>query len=449
MNPVKPYESTSGRRDFLRNGLRGAAGVAFWRSVATGLPLAWILGDRRESLAEESPGQYLILNLSGAGDPLNAGAPGTFGVANVEHNKSPDMAETPLALGSNMTSAAKPWAGLPDWVRARSVFFHHRTYTNTHPNFFKVLGLFGAAKNAEGRGGELLPSLYAGELASALGTLQKEPVTLARLNTRLTYEGRVVQSTPPSALAMILAGSSAQDVAKLESLRESALDRMHQELTANGTPAQRAYFDRYAQSRSQLKELRDRLGALVGVDPESWEDDVDSQVDAAVAMIQLRVAPIVVTSIPMGGDNHTDQDLVKEAEETVSGVAAIGNLLTKLKSAGLEEKVTFATFNVFGRTLARVRNGNGRNHNQNHHVTFMTGSGLRPGVVGGIEPLGSDFAATGIDSASGAASANGDIPPERSLESVAKTLAHALGIPPEVADGRIEGGKRVASVSKG
>lgn len=437
---------TMNRRNLLRLALQGGATAPLWRSVATGLPLAWVLGDRRVAHAADPSAQFLIVSLSQAGDPLNAGAPGTYGVANVYHNQNPVLAETPLALGNKNTTAAKPWSTLPDWVRARSVFFHHRTYTNSHPNFGKVLGLFGAAKNKDQRGTEILPSLYAGELAARLGTIQTEPVTIGQVGARLTYEGRVVQVSQPSSLSQVLGGANGQALERLEQLRHTSLDRMWKELGSSGTPAQKAFFETYALGRNQLKDVRDRLGMLAGADPATWTNDAMGQIKAAVALVQLRLAPVIVISIPFGGDNHGDPDLLKEATETTSGVAAIGALMTTLKSAALEDQVTFATYNVFGRTLANVRNGHGRNHNQNHHVTFMSGKALKGGVVGGLEPLGMDFAATGIDSQTGAAANKGDIPADKTLEAVAKTLGRSVGIAEDVLERRIDGGKAVRAV---
>ncbi len=91
----------------------------------------------------------------------------------------------------------------------------------------------------------------------------------------------------------------------------------------------------------------------------------------------------------------------------------------------------------------------GRNHNQNHHVLMMAGARVKPSVIGGVIPLGPDFAASGIDSRTGLASDSGDVPPEASLESAGKTLGAALGFSPEVLDRRISSGKIVSAAVVG
>jgi hypothetical protein len=416
-------------------------------SLATGLPLAWILGQRDVYGAATLGNQFLILNMSGAGDPLNAGAPGTYGVEGVHHNTQPSMVPTKTTFGSQEATAAAPWATLPAWVRERTAFVHHRSYTNAHPNFFKELTLFGASKNSAGNGQEQFPSMFAGALAEGLQTVQREPIVLSNIGSRVTFEGREQPVVRPSALSAMLSSTTNETLKELESLRELQLDEMYAELRAVGTPAQIEFLDRYANSRAQLRQVRERVGALLQGET-VWADDPAGQISATLAMIQLGISPLIITRIPFGGDNHADPALTREAEETNSGVATIASLFSSLDAAGLKDKVTFANFNVFGRTLKVVRNGDGRNHNQNHHTTLLIGPNIRGGVAGGIEPLGNDFAATALDSNTGAAGAagSGDIKAEESLESVTLTLGKALGVSDEVMRKRIVGGKPINSV---
>lgn len=435
------------RRSLLGVALGGGLGATapLWRSLATGLPLSWILGDRNSAFAAEGPEQFLIISLSQGGDPLNANAPGTYGLPDAYHNPAPEMVETPISLGGKMSTAAKPWSTLPAWARERAVFFHHRTYTNAHPNFFKVLGLFGAAKSKTGSGGEMLPSLIASEVATSLQTVQTEPVVLANIGARLTFGGRVLGAAQPSSLAQILGGAQPGMLKELEALRQKDLASVKAELDKSGTPAQKEFLDRHALSMNQLKDVRDRIGALLAAG-DAWTNDAGGQINAAIAMFQLRLTPVVVVSIPFGGDNHADPGLANEAAATVSGVEAINGLMSGLQTAGLQDKVTFATCNVFGRTLVKTREGNGRNHNQNHHTTLMIGKGLKGGVVGGVVKLGTDFGAEGIDSATGAMNPAGDIKASETLESMSKTLGKAMGVAPQALDARIKGGKPVAAV---
>src|SRR5207247_10375671 len=115
----------------------------------------------------------------------------------------------------------------------------------------------------------------------------------------------------------------------------------------------------------------------------------EAQVTAAVTLIQMKVSPVVAIHIPFGGDNHRDPGLATETAETLSGVATIASLMRQLAAAGLEDRVTFATLNVFGRTLG-PGNGNGRSHNGNHQVSLTTGGPFRGGVVRAGRPVHTD-----------------------------------------------------------
>src|SRR6185436_11318268 len=140
-------------------------------------------------------------------------------------------------------------------------------------------------------------------------------------------------------------------------------------------------------------------------------DGSDGQVVAAVSLIKMNVTPVVTIRLNFGGDNHTDPDLARsEAPQHESGVAAITALWTQLQAAGLSDKVTFAMYNVFGRTLKK--NGvTGRDHWGSQHATVLIGKPSKAGMVGGLEPKASDYYCTPIDSASGRGIAGGgDIP---------------------------------------
>ncbi len=131
----------------------------------------------------------------------------------------------------------------------------------------------------------------------------------------------------------------------------------------------------------------------------------------------MNVAPVIAMHIPFGGDNHDDPDFAKETKETVSGVATIALLMAKLKELGLEDKVTFATLNVFGRSLAKIKDGGGRSHWSNHHTAILIGKNVKAGVIGGLVPKGTDLGASNIDSKTGAASESGDVGVDDSLAS--------------------------------
>lgn len=429
------------RRKLLLGALFGA-GYAGLKALATGLPPSFFLGERKALASDLTPPNFLILASSGSGDPMNANCPGSY-VSGVQNNPDPLMAPTTFNLGSFSTTAAKPWSTLPEALRARMSFFHHRTYTNAHPEFGKVMTLQGAAKATSGVGPEMLVSLFAQESAAALGTVQTEPIAIGQ--EQITFEGHPLDNVDTNSLKSLF--TQPDELGKnLQRLRDEQLGSMYKGMQESGSSAEKAFLDRYSLGREQVRKLGDGLGALLTrlpVDPTKRNSAMD-QVIAAAAMISMRVAPVVTLHLPFGGDNHGDDDLSDERDQTISSIAALAQLWTELKSFGLEDRVTIASLNVFGRTLIRSKTG-GRNHNQNHHVLMLAGARVRPSVIGGLVPLSGDFAASAIDSSTGLGSPSGDVPPEASLESAGKTLGAALGLSAELLDRRIISGKIVSA----
>jgi hypothetical protein len=428
------------RRRLIRSAVLGA-GLVGLRSLATGLPKSWLLGERVARAADLTP-QFLILATSGNGDPLNANAPGSF-VNGAQNSPLPELAAAAVAFGESTHQAAKCWGTLPSELRARLAFFHHRTYTNAHPEHRKVMALQGAAKSVTGNGQEMLPSLLSSELAVALDTIQVEPIPLG--NELITYEGRALDNIDPTGLKSLF-DQHDDLLTGLTSLRDQEIDAIYGELRVNGTRVQRQFLDRYALGREQVRKLGEDLAQLLArlpVDPTDRDSPVD-QVIAAVALIKLKVAPVVTIHLPFGGDNHNDSDLTVEAQDTVASIATLGTLWSELAAQGLQDQVTFASLNVFGRTLKRNAGG-GRNHNQNHHVMTLFGKHVRGGVIGGVDVVDNDFGAVTIDSKTGQPGEGGDIDPLSSLESAGKTLAAALQVPSERIEQRITGGKVVSA----
>lgn len=437
---MKMQPKTS-RRHLLRGALFGAGALGL-RSLATGLPPSFLSTGSTAHAAEPGQHDYLIISHSGLGDPLNANAPGTY-VEGTEHNPSALLAAEDFQLGSQMTRAAKPWAQLSEDLRTRMAFIHHHTYTNAHPEMPKVLSGHGAVTAIESNAAEMFTSALASFLGDSLGTIQKEPVTLGR--TRLTYEGRPLDLVQPTELKSLFNEPEDLD-AELRKLRDHELDRVYSELRSKGTPGQMRFLDRYARGREQARQIGSELTALldrVPLDPDQQNSGSD-QVIAAVALLKLNVAPVVSLYIPFGGDNHGDNELADEAAATVSGTASMQLLFDELKAAGLADRTTFASLNVFGRTLLRNGSG-GRNHNGNHHTMCLFGPRVKGGVIGGIERGKRDFEATGIDSATGASAPDGDIQPEESLESAMRTLGASTGVADEVLDSAVKGGKRIGA----
>jgi hypothetical protein len=428
------------RRRLLKSAVLGA-GLVGLRSLATGLPKSWLSG-ARVAHAETVAPQFLILATSGQGDPLNANAPGSF-VDGAQNNPLPELGAASVPFGGTEFRAAQCWGQLPEELRARLSFFHHRTYTNAHPEHRKVMALQGAAKSKTGNGQEMLPSLIASELAEALDTIQSEPIPLG--SELISYEGRALDNIDPTGLKSLF--DQPDDLlTSLTSLRDQQIDAIYGDLRVNGSKIQRSFLDRYALGRDQVRKLGEDLAQLLArlpVDPGDRDSPLD-QVIAAVALIKLKVAPVVTIHLPFGGDNHNDSDLAVEAADTQSSIATLSSLWSELVNQGLQDSVTFASLNVFGRTLKRNAGG-GRNHNQNHHVMTLFGPHVKGGVIGGVGPVDSDYGALAIDSSTGRGGDGGDIDPLTSLESAGKTLAAALQLPSERIEQRISGGKVVSA----
>jgi hypothetical protein len=435
------------RRNMLKTALFGSGFIGL-RSVVSGVPLAALLTGRiDDAMAEEddltAAPQSLVLFTSQAGDPFNANAPGCYTnvPSGVYNNPHPEMAPTPLMLGDVSTVAAKPWAMVPQRFLDRTAFIHHRTYLNTHPAYPKVLGLVGSAKSPGGNGSDQIASVFGSELQTAVGTLQQEPISLSA--SELSFQGRALQSLRPSMLKKMFAPQDGLQL-DLQQLRDQTLDDMHATLKSVGTHAQKTWLDRHALSREQVRSIDE---ALLSRFAALENDSPVSQVRAAVTLLLMKVSPVVAITIPFGGDNHKDAGLVKERDETISGVATWQLLLEELEAAGLQDSVTVANLNVFGRTLRNQGSGKGRDHNLNHHVMSIHGAHVRGGVMGGIAASGNDFGATSIDSVTGAK--GGDIHEDHTLEAAAMTLGRVLGIPQERLDERIAVGTPILAAMAG
>jgi hypothetical protein len=413
------------RREAIYSTLFGA-GLVGLRSIATGLPASFLLNPRR-ALADgtcsgsgQAQGQYIILSTSGNGDPINAGAPGTYDDPKIAHSLDPSMAATPLKLGAQAATAAAPWATLPQAVLDRTCFWHLMTNTPVHPKEPDVLKLMGTTY-----AGEMLPSLLAKSLAPCLGTIQAQPISLGASNPSetISFGGAPLPYIPPLALKATLT-SAPGPLTDLQPLRDQTLAQIYDLYKNNATAAQKAYVDSLVRSQQQVRSINQNLlDALAAI----ADNTAASQISAAVTLIQMNVAPVISLHIPFGGDNHQDAGLATEASETVSGVATIATLMQNLATAGLADRVTFMSLNVFGRTLG-PSNTDGRQHNQNHQVSITIGKPFRGGVIGGVAPVGNDYGATPIDSKTGAGAANGDITAVDTLPSFGRTMLAAVGV---------------------
>jgi hypothetical protein len=414
------------RRDALLSSLFGAGYVGL-RALATGLPASLLLRPR-EALADptnpmcmmQAKAQYIIFNTSGNGDPINASVPGTYEDPKIVHSTDPTMAPTSLTIQGQTHTAAAPWSTLPQNVLDRTVFWHLMTSTPVHPKEPQVLQLMGATP-----AGEMLPSLLARELAPCLGTVQPQPISVGALSPSeaLTFGGAALPVVPALALKATLT-NPVGPLTSLQSLRDQTLNQMYDLYKNTATPAQRQYIDSLVTSQQQVRNINQNLlNALASIK----DNTAASQILAAVTLIQMNVSPVIAIHIPFGGDNHRDVALATETAQTVAGVASIASLMQQLAAAGLQDKVTFMSLNVFGRTLG-PGNTDGRQHNGNHQVSVTIGKPFRGGVLGGVGPVGSDYGALPMDSTTGAA--NGDIRAVDTLAAFGQTMLAAVGADP-------------------
>ncbi len=431
------------RRQALLRTLFGTGAVGL-RALATGLPAAFLANPRRALAANPTPAcgtqakaQYFIFNTLGSGDPINANVPGLYDDPKIVHSADATMAPTPLKLRGQTFTAAAPWASLPQAVLDRTTFWHLMTNTPVHPKEPDVLRLMGATY-----GGEMLPSLLAKAMAPCLGTIQSQPLTLGATSPAegLSFNGAALPIVPALALKATLT-NPAGPLANLQALRDKTLGQLYDLYKTGATPAQRAYIDSLVSSQTEVRSINQSLlDALTSIK----DNSADSQMLAAVTLIQMKVTPVISVHIPFGGDNHRDIGLQAESTQTVAGVATIASLMAQLATAGLSDAVTFASLNVFGRTLG-PGNTDGRQHNENHQVSITIGKPFLGGVIGGVGPVGKDFGALAIDAKTGAGGAGGAIKPADSLGAFGRTLLSAVGVDKATADNAILGGTVVAA----
>jgi Protein of unknown function (DUF1501) len=418
-------DPTITRRRGLQAALLGAGAVGL-RALATGLPPAFLLNPRRAladgaACGSNSKAQYIILNTSANGDPLNASAPGTYEDANIVHSSDPSMAAKTLTIRGQSHTAAAPWATLPQNVLDRTCFWHLMTSTSVHPKEPDVLKLMGTTN-----GSEMLPSLLAKQLAPCLGTIQAQPISLGASTPSegLSYAGSPLPIIPALALKATLT-SPAGPLTDLQALRDQTMNQLYDVYKAGATPAQRAFVDSMVTSQQQVRNINQKLlDALTSIK----DNSVASQILAAVTMIQMKVTPVIAIHVPFGGDNHNDTGLAGETSQTVAGVASIASLMQQLATAGLSDQVTLMSLNVFGRTLG-PGNTNGRQHNPNHQVSITIGKPFKGGVIGGVAPLAGDYGATAIRSTTGASDPGGDVAAGDSLAAYGRTMLAAVGVP--------------------
>src|SRR5450755_524967 len=405
------------RRQLLGSALAGA-GLLGLRAMATGLPISFLLNPksaRADGTCENGDGaHFLILSMSSSGDALNCNVPGTydlpstFAAGSINHADPTDMSmtATPLTIGGKQWTAAKPWSTLPQNILDRTAFFHHSTGTANHGELGRVLELFGALRR-----GQWLPSYFTQNMQACFNTVQPQPVTIG--GEQLQFEGQYLPKLSPTGLKAVLSGPK-DLAAQLQSLRDDTLNKLNATLKQNRsqTTAERAYLDNMALSQTDLRTMIEQVATDLAT---ITADDANNQVLAAALLIKMNVTPVVTIHLPFSGDNHTDNNFSNEGTQTNASVNSIKTLMAKLTTYGLQDKVTFATLNVFGRQFETL---NGRGHNSTHSVSLMIGKGFKGGVVGGIVLGGRG---TVIEPTTGAASDGGSLAAGDSLASGSRT----------------------------
>lgn len=422
---------TTTRRQMLK--ALGLSGVGL-ASIATGLPVSFLRNPRAHAAEPEmcpaaDRQQYLIFSGRDSGDPFNANVPGTYDNGQIVHPAGAPFAGTDIMLGGVATRAAQLWSTLPQWALDRSAFVHHSTKTQVHGELVKVLQLLGDAYKAE-----TIPSIFAKRLGPCLGAVANTPVPVG--DVTMSYEGRTLPRLKPTTLKELLVADDSP-LLQLQSLRDQSMDKIRITMRDDLNTEQRAFVSNLAKAREDVRGMADGAMDLLA---DVGNDNPSSQIKAAVALIKLNLTPCVAISLPFGSDNHNDDGLQKEIDEHTAGIGYLTELFNLLEANGLEDRVTFASINVFGRTL--MSNGtNGRNHHSKHHVTMITGKFVAAGVMGGVTREGDDFTAMPMDSVSGSATPDGDIPYEDGLPSMAKTLGAVLGLDEDVLDEEVLKGK--------
>ncbi len=428
--------SQSCRRELLVRFVGGSSLLAL-RAAATGLPAAFILAPLREAHADPNvttnPArlQFLVMAISDAGEPINASAPGGYAMPDMNHAGDAFMQAAPLQLGAKTERAAQIWSTLPQWALNRAAFIQHGTFAEQHGSIGGVMQLMGRAKDAE-----MIPAMYARHLGGPMNTLQQLPIA-AGAGDILAVKGiRVPNANPLAWKELVGQYNSMPD--DLQKVRDRTMDRMYATLKARGTRVQLRYLDQLAKSGSDAKKLgSDVANILAGIK----NNGNDAQLQVAAAIVKMNVSPVIAIRLDFGGDNHNDPKLEYEAKMHKDAIEGLGRFFNTLKSNGLEDKVTFASFGVFGRNF-KVGDLHGRDHWSSHTTTVLIGKNVRPGLFGGTTAKRGDYGATGIDSATGTGVVDGgDIKFDDTLAAVGKTIGAAVGITSETLDAEISGGR--------
>lgn len=453
--------------------MSGAVALSL-RSLATGLPASFLMAGSMPCAAQ-STGKTLILAMSDDGESINSYAPGTYssdsndprsqisrasvlqlgretrGQINGQDVTAADFENSALfTMGTQQVEGARFLSLLPQSLLDRTSFFHLRTAANGHPEGQRVHQVNGALASSDGRGQEEIQSAIMQELllsGAASGSVLNTPMVFngggGRLST-LTYEGTAITRYSALDVKNLFLTSNDVSLANLNKVYDQTIDDIYKTIKRDGTLAQKKYLDTFASSRRQASILGDQLGDLLSeVSGTSKED----QIKAAIGMAKANVSPVIVIRYAFSGDNHNDANLAEELNRSIEQMNNLERFWSLVQSEGMEERVHYATFDIFGRTLGRNVRG-GRDHHNSSCVNLMVGPNINPGVFGGLEAWSKGghrlMRATGINTSTGL-SANPDIEASQTLIAYSRTLMSSMGISEERINARISSSKTIFS----
>lgn len=447
------------RRHLLQTGLYSSFGLAM-KSLITGLPATFLATGSVH--AADVARKHVILSVSTNGEAINASGPqsfenaGTYNHALIDDasNVSVDIGgtnystealayTTDFQFGDQTAQIASCFDLLPNNIKEHLVWFQYKTGASIHSQTSTVLKAFGSLKNSTGNGTENLPSVIAQENATELGSVLTKPFVL---QGEIDYEGSPLTTFSPvdiksmlqdTSLATNLVNESGGNFS-LDRSRDFLIDRVYQNVRSNGTSIQRRFFDEYALSRTQAKQMTESLLVALSDIDDNAEDEVDllrNQMKAAVALIKLNIAPVIVVKHSFTGDNHVDPALVDETTRTLNMINVYRALDDAAVANEVQDSYLYATCDVFGRDL-NFGSRYGRNHNGDLVSGLIFGGHTNSALVGGLDLTSQLGASLPINSTTGLTT-NPDVMQDDLLACYYKTIMRAAGIPDDRLDFRI------------
>ncbi len=426
------------RREWLTRILGGGAATLALRTLATGIP-ASLLFDPREATAENaallSQTRSLIMSGSEGGCPLNANCPGSYVDPMVYHPPSARMTPTTISISGERHTAALPWSKLSQDTLDHMAFFHHGTATGAHTAFGDVMKLQNKV-----RSGEMMVSAFATHLQASIGTLQAAPVCVN--GQAFSYNGAYQPVLQPTAIRDAILGGGNSALENLAALRHATMDKVHDLYKRNATVSQKRTLDMFVNTKAQAESISDEfLQLLAGVQT----NNVIDQFRVALILCAMRVTPVVTLNVPFGGDNHFDNGFAEEIGQLEAGVASFEAgyaLMKEFKANGsISNDVVFAWTSVFGRTLEKIADRDGRDHNGSHCVAVIMGDSVKGTVIGNTDTIM-------VNATTGQNSETGTVVRADLLASMGRTLGTVLGLSNEIIDTEIPHGTTFGYVAR-